>query len=34
VTLALTAGTIAGLLCPGISLLAALALAIHLWRKR
>jgi hypothetical protein len=34
-TLALTAGTAIGLACPGISALAALALAVHaIWNRR
>lgn len=34
-TLAVTAGTLAGLACPGLSLAAALALAIHaIWNRR
>lgn len=33
-TLAVTAGTAAGLICPGISLLAFIAVAVYLWRNR
>jgi hypothetical protein len=33
-TLALTAATALGLACPGISVLAALALAVHAIRTR
>lgn len=33
-TLAVTAGTVAGLVCPGLSLTAALALTAYAWRNR